>query len=199
MGDFKPAFDSIKKNFIFDGSTKNQIIINDSPNIEPGSGSFSLEVWFKYNGLNSPIGSQVIVGKFSNGGASQNVSYSIRINSTSNIFAQFGSGSGSGANLIVNTSNYQLIPGQWYHFIYVFTNGGTKTIQTFINGESVDVVNHSLSSILNHSLPLYIGSYNGGEFSQPFNGLLREFRYYNAALTSDQVAKIYENLNQYPN
>jgi hypothetical protein len=92
------------------------------------------------------------------------------------------------------------MPGQWYHFIYVFTNGGTKTIQTFINGESEGViVNHSLSSILNHSFPLYIGSYNGGEYSQPFNGLLREFRYYNAALTSDQVAKIYENLNQYPN
>jgi hypothetical protein len=196
--DISPAFDSEKKNFIFNGSSQNQIKINDHASIEPGSGSFSLEVWFKYNGLNSPIGSQVIVGKFSNGGASQHVSYSIRINSTSNIFAQFGSGSGSGANLVVNSSNYQLMPGQWYHFIYVFTNGGTKTIQTFINGESEGViVNHSLSSILNHSFPLYIGSYNGGEYSQPFNGLLREFRYYNAALTSAQVTSIYANRNQY--
>jgi hypothetical protein len=198
MGASKPAFDSANKNFIFNGSTLNQIIIDDSQNIEPGSGSFSLEVWFKYDGLNSPIGSQVIVGKFSDGGASQNVSYSIRINSTSNIFAQFGSGSGSGANLVVNSSNYQLDPGKWYHFIYVFTNGGTKTIQTFINGKSEgDPVTHSLSSILNHSFPLYIGSYNGGEYSQHFNGLLREFRYYNAALTSAQVTSIYANRNVY--
>jgi hypothetical protein len=211
----KPEFDSTNKNFIFNGSgigtgatTKRQIKINDSPNIEPGSGSFTLEVWFKYSGSNG--GSQVIVGKFDDGGLSVDVSYSIRIHgpgsvespnvNANKVFAQFGSGSGTGASLFANSSNIPLNTVDWYHLVYVFTNTAqNKKIETFVNGVRVDIVDHFLTSIRNHNNPLYIGSYNNNESAQHFNGLLREFRYYNAALTSDQVAKIYENLNQYPN
>jgi hypothetical protein len=211
----KPEFDSTNKNFIFNGSgigtgatTKRQIKINDSPNIEPGSGSFTLEVWFKYSGSNG--GSQVIVGKFDDGGLSVDVSYSIRIHgpgsvespnvNANKVFAQFGSGSGSGASLFANSSNIPLNTVDWYHLVYVFTNTAqNKKIETFVNGVRVDIVDHFLASIRDHNNPLYIGSYNNNESAQHFNGLLREFRYYNAALTSDQVAKIYENLNQYPN
>jgi hypothetical protein len=211
----KPGFDSTYKNFIFNGSgigtgatTKRQIKINDSPNIEPGSGSFTLEVWFKYSGSNG--GSQVIVGKFDDGGLSVDVSYSIRIHgpgsvespnvNANKVFAQFGSGSGTGASLFANSSNIPLNTVDWYHLVYVFTNTAqNKKIETFVNGVRVDIVDHFLASIRDHNNPLYIGSYNNNESAQHFNGLLREFRYYNAALTSDQVAKIYENLNQYPN
>ena len=46
---------------------------------------------------------------------------------------------------------------------------------------------HSLASILNSTNPLYIGSYNGGEFSQYFDGKIGITRLYNTSLTSSQV------------
>jgi hypothetical protein len=69
----------------------------------------------------------------------------------------------------------------------VFKNGGTKTLETFVNGVSIGSVNHNLSSILNSTNPLYLGSYHGGEFSQWFDGKIGITRLYNTSLTSTQV------------
>ena len=75
--------------FDFNG-TNSQISIADNPLLEPGSGNWSIEVWFKSNTLS---GSQVIMGKFDNGGASIDVSYSVRI-SGSSVYSQIGNGGG---------------------------------------------------------------------------------------------------------
>jgi hypothetical protein len=48
-----------------------------------------------------------------------------------------------------------------------------------------------LASILNTANPLYIGSYNGGEFSQWFDGKIGITRLYNTALTSSEVLQNY--------
>jgi hypothetical protein len=44
---------------------------------------------------------------------------------------------------------------------------------------------------LNTSANLYIGSYNGGEYSQWMNGRIGVTRLYNAALSSAQVLQNY--------
>jgi hypothetical protein len=75
--------------------------------------------------------------------------------------------------------------------VYVFKNGATKTLVTYINGSSIGSVNHSLSSLLNTPSNLYIGSYNGGEYSQYFTGRIGITRLYNAALTASQVLQNY--------
>ena len=41
----------------------------------------------------------------------------------------------------------------------------------------------------NSTNPLYLGSYNGGEYSQWFNGRMGIVRYYNAALTNNQISQ----------
>ena len=46
-------------------------------------------------------------------------------------------------------------------------------------------------SVKNSTNPLYLGSYNGGEFSQWFNGRMGIVRYYSAALTGEQVLQNY--------
>jgi hypothetical protein len=182
--------------FTYNGSSS-QIAIADNSLLEPGSGSFTIEVWVNQ----SVAGNDVVLGKFDNGGASQNVSYSIRTTSTT-FYAQIGSGSGSGGGpsgtLFVNSTSHVGTLNTWYHLVYVFKNGGTKTLETFVNGVSIGVVSHNLSSILNSTKPLYIGSYNGGEYSQWFDGKIGITRLYSSALTASDVSKNFEaNRNIY--
>ena len=171
--------------FTYNGSSS-QIAIADNVLLEPGSGDWTMEVWVNQ----TTLGNDVVLGKFDNGGASLDVSYSIRTTNTT-YYAQIGSGSGAGATLFVNSTNYAGTLSTWYQLVYVFKNGGTKTLETFVNGSSVGSVSHSLASILNSTNPLYIGSYNGGEFPQWFDGRIGITRLYNSALTSSQVLQNY--------
>lgn len=173
--------------FSYNGSSS-QISVPDNAVLEPGSGSWTMEAWFRTSSFST---SQVVLGKFDPGGLSADVSYSIRINTAGNIFAQLGSGSGSGSTLFVNSTLYQTTLNTWYQVVYVFKNGATKTLETFINGVSIGTVNHSLASILNTPSNLYIGSYNGGEYSQWFNGRIGVTRLYNTALSAADVLQNY--------
>jgi hypothetical protein len=167
--------------FTYNG-TSSQVSVADNALLEPGSGDWTMEVWVNQ----TTSGNDVVLGKFDNGGVSLDVSYSIRTTNTT-YYAQIGSGSGAGATLFVNSTNYVGTLSTWYQLVYVFKNGGTKTLETFVNGSSIGSVNHSLASILNSTNPLYIGSYNGGEYPQWFDGKIGITRLYNDALTSSEV------------
>jgi len=171
--------------FTYNG-TSSQVSVADNVLLEPGSGDWTMEVWVNQ----SVLGNDIVLGKFDNGGLSQDVSYSIRTTNTT-YYAQYGSGSGSGPTLFANSTSYVGTLNTWYQIVYVFTNVATNTIETFVNGVSIGTVSHSLASILNVTNPLYIGSYNGGEFSQWFDGKIGITRLYNASLTSTQVLQNY--------
>jgi hypothetical protein len=166
--------------FTYNG-TSSQIQVADNTLLEPGSGDWTMEVWVNQ----SVLGNDVVLGKFNNGGLSANVSYSIRTTNTT-YYTQIGNGVG-----VVNSTNYTGTIGTWYQIVYVFTNIATNTLQTFVNGVSIGSVAHSLASVLNSTNPLYIGSYNGGEYPQWFDGKIGITRLYNAALTSSQVLQNY--------
>jgi hypothetical protein len=178
--------------FTYNGSNS-QIAISDNSLLEPGSGSFTIEVWVNQ----SVAGNDVVFGKFDNGGETIDVSYSIRTTNTT-FYGQFGSGSGSGSTLFVNSTNHVGTLNTWYQIVYVFKNGVTKNLETFVNGASIGTVSHNLPSILNSTNPLYIGSYNGGEYSQWFHGKIGIVRFYNSALSASDVSKNFEaNRNLY--
>lgn len=165
--------------FAYNG-TSSQVSVPDNALLEPGSGDWTMEAWVYLSNIS---GSKVIMGKFDPGGLAADVSYSMRI-SGSTAFAQFGDGTGA----FVNSTNYTLSLNTWTQLVYVWTNsGGTKTLQTFVNGASIGTVNHSLNSLLDTPSNLYIGSYNNGEYAQWMNGRIGVTRLYNAALTSAQV------------
>jgi hypothetical protein len=167
--------------FAYNG-TSSQVSVADTAALEPGSGSWTMEVWANQ----TASGNDVVLGKFDPGGLSVDVSYSIRTTNTS-YYAQLGSGSGSGSTLFVNSTTFAGTLNTWYQLVYVLTNGATKTLETFVNGTSIGTVNHSLASILNTSTNLYLGSYNNGEFAQWFDGRIGITRLYNTALTAAQV------------
>jgi hypothetical protein len=171
--------------FTYNGSSS-QISVADNAALEPGSGDWTVEVW-----VNQAVsGNDVVLGKFNAGGLSSNVGYSIRTTGTS-FYAQYGSGAGSGATLIQNSTTHVGTIGTWYQIVYVFTNVAANTFQTFVNGNSIGSVGHSLASILNTSTNLYIGSYNNGEYAQYFDGKIGITRLYNRALTSAEVLNNY--------
>jgi hypothetical protein len=172
--------------FVYNGSNS-QVSIADNAVLEPGSGDWTMEVWVNQNA----IGNDVVLGKFDPGGLSADVSYSIRT-TNSTYYAQIGSGSGSGSTLFVNSTNFVGTLNTWYQLVYVFKNGGTQTLETYVNGISIGSVNHSLASILNTSTNLYIGSYNNGEYAQWFDGKIGIVRLYSSALTS---AEVLQNFN----
>jgi hypothetical protein len=167
--------------FSYNG-TNSQVAITDNALLEPGSGDWTMEVWV--NQTNS--GNDVVLGKFDPGGTSSDVSYSIRTTNTS-YYAQIGNGSGA----YVNSTTHVGTTNTWYQIVYVFTNVAANTLQTFVNGNSIGSVNHSLASLLNTSANLYLGSYNNGEYSQWFDGKIGITRLYNKALTSTEVLNNY--------
>jgi hypothetical protein len=171
--------------FTYNGSSS-QISVADNALLEPGSGDWTAEVW-----VNQAVsGNDVVLGKFNPGGAAQNVGYSIRTTGTS-FYAQYASGAGSGATLFVNSTTYSKTINTWHQLVYVFTNVAANTFETFVNGNSIGSVGHSLASILNTSTNLYIGSYNNGEYAQYFDGKIGITRLYNRALTSVEVLNNY--------
>ena len=171
--------------FAYNG-TSSQVSVADTAALEPGAGSWTMEAWVNQ----TASGNDVVLGKFDPGGLSQDVGYSIRTTGTS-YYAQLGSGSGSGSTLFVNSTSFAGTLNTWYQLVYVFTNGATKTLETFVNGTSIGTVSHNLASILNTATDLYIGSYNNGEYAQWFDGKIGVTRLYNAALTAGQVLQNY--------
>jgi hypothetical protein len=165
--------------------TSSQITIADNAKLEPGSGDWTMEVWFNTTAFKTGSAG-VILGKFDPGGASRDVSYSIRTNNTGVVYAQIGNGTTA-----FNSTNYQTVLSTWAQVVYVWKNGATKSLETFINGASIGTRIHTFDSILNTPANLYIGSYNGGEFTQYFNGKIGIVRLYNTALTASQVLQNY--------
>lgn len=168
----------------FNGSTS-QISIADSALLEPGSGDFTMEAWINPTLLSS---SQVILGKFDNGGASQDVSYSIRSKANGSIYSQIGNGTS-----VVDSTNYTPALGTWIQVVYVWKNVSVNSLETYINGASIGSVSHSFASILNSTNNLYIGSYNNGEYSQYYNGKIGTVRIYSAALSASEVRRNFES------
>lgn len=169
----------------FNGSTSQISIADNEPKLEPGSGDFTMEVWVNPTSMGT---SQVILGKFDNGGASQDVSYSIRANSNGRIYSQIGNGTS-----VVDSTLYTPTIGAWAQIVYVWKNVSANSLETYINGVSIGSVNHSFTSILNTANSLYLGSYNGGEYSQYYNGKIGVVRLYSVALSASEVKRNFES------
>ena len=171
--------------FTYNG-TSSQVSIADNALLEPGSGDWTMEAWVY---LANSSGGKTVLGKFDQGGGSEDVSYAIRL-SGANLFAQMGNGT-VGINNYINSTSQTLTLNTWYQAVYVWKNIATNSLETYINGASIGSVAHSFSSLLNSTNSLYLGSYNGGEYSQYWNGRIGIVRLYNSALTGAEVLQNY--------
>lgn len=177
------AINGTMRNVTFSSNTLNfngsnsDVNIADNAILEPGSGSYSIEVWFKNAGT-----SGTVIGKYKYGGGAQDISYALRLRGSGSIRADFGNGSTAQI-----TDEYSFDPNTWVQMVYVWDKTNNN-IYTYSNGILRQTKAITLSgSILNASTNLYLGSYNGGEFAQYFNGNLGIVRIYNKALSDVEV------------
>jgi hypothetical protein len=69
----------------------------------------------------------------------------------------------------------------------VWTNVATNRFALYINGGLIGSTSHSFTSIRNTTSPLYLGSFNGGQFPQWLNGRMGVVRMYNKSLTGSEI------------
>lgn len=162
--------------FTFNGSTS-QVSIPDNAALEPGTGSWTIEVWFKNVGS-----SGTVIGKYNNGGNSANISYALRLVGSNLIRADFSNGS---TDLVTN--NYTFTANTWIQMVYIWDKTN-NSIYTYSNGVLKQTKAISITGgILNATTNLFLGSYNGGEYSQYFNGQMGIVRIYKKALNATEV------------
>lgn len=177
------TFSSNTLNF---NGTNADVSIADNALLEPGSGSWTIEVWFNNAGT-----SGTVIGKYRNGGGSADISYALRLMGAGSIRADFGNGSTAQI-----TDNYSFDSNTWVQMVYVWDKTNNN-IYTYSNGSLKQTKAITLSgSILNTSTNLFLGSYNGGEYSQYFNGKLGVVRIYRKALNSAEILTNYNTTKE---
>jgi hypothetical protein len=169
--------------FTYNG-TNSTVSVPDNAALEPGTGDFTLEAWVYYSVLTGL--SRCVVGKTDNGGLASSWSYGLRTGPTGITYLEVGNGTTS-----ITSPTYTVSTGQWYQILGVWTNVASNRIEFYVNGISQGSLSHSFASVKNSTNPLYIGSYNGGEYNQWFNGRTGIVRMYNRALSSAEVAQNY--------
>lgn len=158
--------------------------IADNALLEPGTGDFTVEAWVYYSVLTGL--SRCVLGKTDNGGLSSSWSYGLRTGPTGITYLEVGNGTTS-----ITSPTYTVSTGQWYQILGVWTNVASNSIEFYVNGASQGSLSHSFTSVKNSTNPLYLGSYNGGEYSQWFNGRMGVVRLYSKALSASEVLQNY--------
>jgi hypothetical protein len=169
--------------FSYNGSSSTVSIADDAV-LEPGSGDFSLEAWVYYSTIAGST--RTFISKTDAGGEANDWSYGLRTASNGNTYMEVGNGTTS-----VTSPTYTVSTGQWYQIVGVWTNVASNSIELYVNGVSQGSNSHAFASVKNSTNALYLGSYNGGEYSQWFNGRMGIVRYYSKSLSGSEVLQNY--------
>jgi hypothetical protein len=170
--------------FTYNG-TSSTVSVADNALLEPGTGDFTLEAWVYYSTITGST--RTFISKCNNGGGAADWSYGLRTQANGNTYIEVGNGTTS-----VTSPTYAVSTGQWYQIVGVWTNVAANSIALYVNSVSQGSNSHAFASVKNSTNPLYFGSYNGGEFSQWFNGRMGIVRYYSKALSG---AEVLQNFN----
>lgn len=169
--------------FTFNG-TNSTVSVADNALLEPGTGDFSIEAWVYYSTIAGS--SRAVVSKTNNGGGAADWSYGLRTASNGNTYMEVGNGTTS-----VTSPAFTASTGTWYQIVGVWTNVASNSIALYVNGVLIGSNSHSFASVKNSTNPLYLGSYNGGEYSQYYNGRIGITRLYSSALSAADVLQNY--------
>jgi hypothetical protein len=170
-GDFAAFYDGI-------GAHHTQVPFNAALN--PASSSpFTVEFWAKPAvDVNDALGPCPVFNRVTPGNRSGWIFYQ-RSPTTGWDFRMYN---GSGSSFDLDAQGGSTLANTWSHVAAVW-NGSSATL--YVNGavaatDSVGTYNASTSAILS------LGTYDDG--SNPFNGAVDEFAFYNSALTGAQIA-----------
>lgn len=173
-----------ESSFTYNG-TSSQISIPDNALLEPGTGSWTIEAWFKPTQFTA--NSKTVLGKFDNGGLSSIISYALR-QGNGFIRADFSNGTTA-----FTSDNYTLSLNNWVQMVYVWDKTN-NTLYTYSNGVLKQSKAITITGGLRNSATnLFLGSYNGGEYDQYFTGQIGTVRLYKKALNTTEVQNNYNS------
>jgi hypothetical protein len=166
--------------FTYNG-TNSTTFTADNSLLEPGSGDFTIEIWVNQSVI---AGSgRVLIAK-TDSGLAAGWGYGIRTNAAGATYLEVGNGTTS-----LTSPSFTATTNTWYQFVGVFTNIASNSIGLYVNGASQGSNSHSFTSVKNTTSPLYVGSFNGGQFPQWLNGSVGIVRIYDVALTFSQITQ----------
>ena len=129
-----------------------------------------------------------IIGQYNNGGSSNTVGWDLAIDlTTDKLSATFGKGGTTGS---VTTPKVSFDTDRWYHVAMVADMG--NMLRLYLDG--VNVANASLSgvsSLRDSSNSVFIGSLNGGEYNQAFDGQVGSVMIFADALNASNINQLY--------
>ena len=166
--------------FTYNG-TNSTTYTTDNSLLEPSSGDFTVEIWVNQSVFSGS--SRVLIGKTDTGLAS-GWGYGIRTNPAGATYFEVGNGTTS-----LTSPSYTATTNTWYQIVGVWTNIASNSIALYVNGTSQGSNSHSFTSVKNTTSPLYIGSFNGGQFPQWLDGDVGIVRIYDSALTPSEITQ----------
>ena len=180
--------------FNFDG-TNGMVTVPDSPVLQPTN--FTIEAWIRFASLNSKIvgsawpGEQFVINR--NGQTDS--SYFLGKQRTNNydsftnehlLFGITSVTNGQTARAWIDYTN-TIQTNLWYHMVAV---RGSNYIQLYINGQFIGSSNANFAQ--NYvSNPVIFGSSGNASWDGRFYGTLDELSLYNRALSSNEIAQLY--------
>lgn len=163
--------------FSFNGINSG-ITVLDNVLLEPGTGSFSIEMWYN---MSFPSGDQYLLSKWTAPYNFNQLSYAIVRTSSNATYSWWGNGS----TAVQNTQN-GLTVDQWVQFVWVWSQS-PKKIFVYANSSLTRLDDQNFTSILNSSTPITIGSLGGSALF--YSGKIGVIRMYNKALSGVEVTK----------
>lgn len=159
----------------------NYVIISDTSSLS--TNSFTIEVWVYPRQVSSTGNYQHIISKSTNPPVQ---GYCIEINPDG--YFNFWSGDGSNADQLISPN--KIIPNNWFFLVATY-NGTTKSF--YENGLPIDSYNAAINQA---NIPLEFGAMpNVGNY---FNGIIDDVKFYNYALTPEQVTIEYATAQYLP-
>jgi len=165
--------------------TSDRIIVPDTPDLNFGTGDFSITFWMK----TQASGTMRLVSK--RGSGTPNVGYEIYVTD----------GQPSVGFYISDDTTYVHTPaigatdirdGSWHHIVVSFDRG--NNVAAYIDGniEGAKAIS-SIQGSVTSPIDLYIGDSSLNPGTSYFKGSIDDVRIYNKALTSDEVTRLYNS------
>jgi len=146
----------------------------------------TISLWFKFTGFAS---GQTICGLFSMPFTPRvYIVYSTPTNYARAIVAR------TSDSASLTSSAFQIETNRWYHLTFVQKTGASGYSKLYINGNIVDVVLDNIK--FGSGTKFMIGTDGNSETAYRFNGYIDELRFYNKALTDEEIAWLYLNPTQ---
>ena len=175
--------------FNFDGSPT-RLLVPDSPSLDFGSNqNFTIEGWIRAFPTNTPQGVMTIIDKRYVNGDSQCQGYELSL-----LYGQlnFRFSDNPSINGYQWSGGPSLYDGQLHHVAVTVQRNSMTGGNLYVDGVSILQFNPTLApGDLTTSEPLRIGNHPDPSYTSFFNGQIDEFSIYRSALSSNQIASIY--------